>query len=76
MSCQSSMPAESGVEDGAGAAGNQRTQADLRVAGGGVLVGALAQTGPVHGTVGHIKVSAVDRDRQHSLPAGATGADR
>ncbi len=65
--------AERGVDDGPGAAGGQRGQTDLRVAGGGVLVGALAQAVAGAGVVGHVQAGAVDRAHEHPAPAGSTG---
>ena len=69
--------AEHGVDDRPGAAGDERDQQDLRVAGGvGVLVGPLAQPGPGSGIVGDVQAGPVDRDHQQPSPAGPGGADR
>lgn len=65
-----------GVDDSAGAAGDQGYQQNLRVAGGGVLVGGLAQVGAGCRVVGDIEAGAVDRDHQQAGPAGTGRADR
>ena len=60
--------AEHRVDEGAGAAGHQRQQPDLGVAGAAVVARVLGEPGQVRRAVGHRQDGAVDRAHQQPVP--------